>query len=277
VNQLKFGSTLLHKYRIAGFRKRKDGVVVYEGVDTTHPRRVSIKILERAGAADAATCARFHEEARAASVVDIGTCDGLPYFVTAELGPPRPSKPPPSTDPRSGPSQMPTSKTPPPLPKRPSSKPPPLPKPKPPPLPQIPIFIEEDEIVVVSPPPPPPPLPALPSLALPPPPPPISSETLLPTAFESYPRERSRASWALLLVTMASIAGVGGWYVGHVQSDIAPAQAAAQPIVETTPPPPPVTAPVVETTTPPSASESSTAPPSPSSKPRKPKIDPLTL
>ena len=115
------GSTLLQKYRIDRFRKREDGVHLYEGIDASHLRRVCIKVL--AASTDAATRARFHDEAHAANVIDLGRSEGLPYFVTTEceLVPPAPR------------------------PKTTASKPPPLPKPKPPPLPEIPIYVEVDE------------------------------------------------------------------------------------------------------------------------------------
>jgi len=131
VTPLQLGSTLLRKYRIDRFRKRKDGVLLYEGIDASRLRRVCVKVLERAAVNDAVRCARFHDEAHAANVIDIGTCEGLPYFVTTdcELAPPRPK--------------------PPPLPKPASSKPPPLPKPKPPP--DIPIFVDEDALLMPAP------------------------------------------------------------------------------------------------------------------------------
>ncbi|HEX4514511.1 MAG TPA: hypothetical protein VGH87_10285 [Polyangiaceae bacterium] len=104
MHPFRLGSTLLHKYRVVRFRKRKDGVLLYEGVDTLRPRRVCIHLLDRAALVDDVKCARFHDEAHAANVIDIGTCDGVPYFVTAELTAPqqpRPSKkPPPLPTPR---------------------------------------------------------------------------------------------------------------------------------------------------------------------------------
>jgi len=273
VNPFPHGATLLQKYRIDRFKRRKDGVLLYEGADTSHARRVSIKMLERAAASDAVKCARFHEEAHGTNVIDLGTCDGLPYFVSTECElappppklstlPPRPSKPPSKTPP-------------PPLPKPPSSKPPSLPPPLPkrkPPVPDIPIFLDDDAILVSS----PPPLPKLPVV----PPAPISSD--IPTTFETNPFERKRAAWPFLIVAMASIAGLAGWYVGRTTSEIAPASAPETYVTEApiAPEPKPSAPPVVQTITSATAPvESASAPqPTPSSKPRhRPAYDPITL
>lgn len=241
MNPVQLGSTLLHKYRIDRFRRRTDGVLVYEGIDTSRCRRVTIMLLERAASLDAVKSAHFHDEARGANVIDIGTCDGLAYFVTAErvLAPPPPRK-------------------------RPSSKPPPLPKPKPPPLPDIPIFVDDEAIIAST----------------PAPPPPIPSDRVM-TAFESPPPERKRASWALLVAGAMIITGLGGWYIGRGESDITPAAApdpiSTQPTTTSEPEraaPPLVIEPVVDASPP----VASAPPPVPSSKPRpRPTADPLTL
>jgi len=260
VNRFNLGSTLLHKYRIDRLRRRKDGVVVYEGTDTFHPRRVCIKMLEQKATPDAV--ARFHDESRAANVVDIGKSEGLHYFVTSEgtltLMPPapRPSKPPPPLR----------------LPRPPSSKPPPLPKPKPRALPEIPIFLDDDALVASA----------------PPPPAPVSSDKLLPTSFETKaPPRIGTTSRALLLVAIAAITGFAGWYAGHVVSDMTPAQAASEPVatevttttMATIEPPKPIAPPEAVIEPPPAALSTVTPPaPAPSSKPHaRTKVDPLTI
>lgn len=223
-------------------------MLLYEGADASRLRRVCVKVLDRAAGNDAVRCARFHDEAHGANVIDIGTTEGLPYFVTTECElappPPRPKKPPP------------------PLPKKPSSKPPPLPK-KPKPSPEIPIFVDEDAILVST----------------PAPPIPIPSDPVPPMTFEPEPRARARASWWFLLVAMTAITGFAGWFVGRAQSDVAPASAsdpnADRPPPATTTAEPPAPPPAIESTTP--AAESAPLP-TPSSKPRtRPTVDPLTI
>jgi hypothetical protein len=260
---IQLGSRLLQKYRIDRFRRRKDGVLLYEGVDVSHARRISIKMLE-AGAFDDAVSARFHEEARGPNVIDIGTSDGLAYFITTDCvlsPPPPPLKPP--------------SRKPPPLPRPPSSKPPPLPlKPpskKPPPLPaDIPIII--DETAFLQPPP------RLPPIA---PPPPTSSDRILPTTLDTNPFKPNRAPWMVAFVLLATITGLAGWFLGQSQAhtEITPASAPPEPIVtqsravEPQPPAP------IESVTKPveSAAPTQEAPEAPSAKPRHKKIDPLTI
>ena len=247
MNPLQLGSTLLQQYRIDRFRRRKDGVFLYEGVDASRLRRVCIKLLDRSASKDIVKCARFHDEAHRANVIDIGTCEGLPYFVTTECE----LVPPPAR----------RSSKPPPLPKRASSKPPPLPKSKPPPLPEIPIFLDEDALLVST-----------------PPPPPIASDPILPTTFEPRPRARARAPW-LLFVALTAITGFAGWYVGRSQADVAPA-VAAEPITQAataaTAEKPPTLAPVIEPDAAPSAVEPAPETTAPKPRPRA-TVDPLTI
>ena len=223
MNALQLGSTLLQKYRIDRFRRRKDGVLLYEGVDASRLRRVCIKLLDRAASNDAVKAARFHDEAHGANVIDIGTCEGLPYFVTTEceLVPPPPRR---------------TSSKPPPLPKRHSSKPPPLPKPKLPPVIDIPIFVEDDVTVL-----------ELPKAAPPPP----------------RPRVRVRASWFLFVAIAATTGFAGwsvGRAQSDVAPAAPPEPIMTQHATADKPRESPPAA-VVESATPPTV-ESATSPPS---------------
>jgi TolB-like protein len=83
-------SQLLGPYRLGALLGRGGMGEVYRATDTRLQRDVALKVLPREFAADPDRLARFEREARAAaglnhpnilSVFDVGTDDGVPYFV----------------------------------------------------------------------------------------------------------------------------------------------------------------------------------------------------
>jgi hypothetical protein len=296
VGPLPLGATLGQKYRVIRLMAETGGLVLYEATDTAHARRVWIKILPREALTNADALARFQTEAAGAKVLDVGKSDdGLPYLVATDFASPAGAPP----LPRKGPKSTLRGVAPP---------PPPMPRPQltsqeddraddgvlaPTPVP-LPIPVEVATIPVIE------EVAEAPAVA-----PPIQDDVLLRERKKRRARtvviRTQRPSygwvWAVVLVAIAGAAGVGGWYLGHRQTnaratvvvphDLPPPSSdpSTQPEPAITPPPPVATATVTASDSTHSAAGSATVvpPPPPTHVRRRPPAaphtnnDPLTL